>query len=308
MPEDTLSDFHKWLAKIAWCVNALVRNPAVMECFHEKIWRWYLDVKLRDTAHDVWTRRREEHIDAILATPQLGDKSAGPPLPEWEWWQTARPIHAHDDAGRHDQVVYVAGWTPPELIHNEPKKYWPLPLSKRPLRIEEKYTLLAAIHDKFCHGVEQIRPWPHVLPCDSESARAIADGMTYVVLYHQHVPELLKSEDRHAIEAFLADVEADLRTAAVQPLSSARHSPDFRSVVWGNAGFSFTKMQAAIVGILWGAWKQDTPDVGVDTLLEVVDARSSRLVDAFRNHRAWGTMIVDGETKGSKRLADPPPP
>lgn len=218
-----------------------------------------------------------------------------------------RPAHSrHDDAGWQDQIVYIEGWAPPELIHNEPEQFWPLPLSKRPLRIEEKYTLLAAVHDHFCKGVDRISPWPE-RDSDAESVRDVTEGITYLVLYNHHVPELHKSEDRPAIEAFLADVEADLRTAAVQPLSSARHSPDFRSVVWGNAGFSFTKMQAAIVGILWGAWEQDTPDVGVDTLLEAVDATSSRLVDIFRNHRAWGTMIVDGETKGSKRLAGLPP-
>lgn len=49
MPENTLSAFHRWLANIAWRVHALVRNPAVLERFHERIWRWYLDVKLPDT-------------------------------------------------------------------------------------------------------------------------------------------------------------------------------------------------------------------------------------------------------------------
>jgi hypothetical protein len=86
----------------------------------------------------------------------------------------------------------------------------------------------------------------------------------------------------------------------------ARPSPDFRSVHWYGTVYAFTATQAAIVTLLWKAWENGTPDVGADTLLETVDAETSRLVDIFRDHPAWGTMIVDGQTKGSKRLAGPP--
>lgn len=85
-------------------------------------------------------------------------------------------------------------------------------------------------------------------------------------------------------------------------------SPDFRSVPWGGTIYSFTKTQAVIVGILWNAWKGGAPDVGTGTLLESVGVEKSRLPDIFRNNQAWGTMIVDGDTKGSKRMADPPTP
>lgn len=65
-------------------------------------------------------------------------------------------------------------------------------------------------------------------------------------------------------------------------------------------------MQAAIVKLLWEAMENGTPDVGSDTLLESVDAGKSRLVDLFRSNSAWSTLIVDGATRGSKRLTDPP--
>ncbi len=84
----------------------------------------------------------------------------------------------------------------------------------------------------------------------------------------------------------------------------AAHSQDFRSVQWYGVAYSFTKQQAAIIKILWDAWEAGTPDVGNDYLLEAI-AGGKRLVDAFRDNSAWNTMIKDGATKGSKRLAIP---
>lgn len=84
------------------------------------------------------------------------------------------------------------------------------------------------------------------------------------------------------------------------------HSPDFRSVRWGGRAYSFTPTQAAVIDVLWRAWESGSPDVGGETLLEVADCADSRLVDIFRRCPAWGVLIVDGATKGAKRLADPP--
>ncbi len=85
----------------------------------------------------------------------------------------------------------------------------------------------------------------------------------------------------------------------------ARHSADFRSVQWFGTEYDFTATQAAIVKLLWEAWENDTPGVGSDSLLVAVDSKTSRLVDIFRDHPAWGAMIVNGATKGSKRLTPP---
>lgn len=91
-----------------------------------------------------------------------------------------------------------------------------------------------------------------------------------------------------------------------------RHSADFRSVHWHGTDYSFTALQAACVKELWGAMENGTPEVGMGTILEITDSATSRLVDIFRGsdpnkrHPAWGTLIVDGTTKGTKRLACPP--
>lgn len=90
------------------------------------------------------------------------------------------------------------------------------------------------------------------------------------------------------------------------PGEQCDHSPDFRSVRWCGTDYTFTATQAAIVKLLWEAREHNTPDVGVQYLLEAVDSMTSRLPDIFRNNKAWGKLIVNGETKGTKRLADPP--
>jgi hypothetical protein len=89
---------------------------------------------------------------------------------------------------------------------------------------------------------------------------------------------------------------------------AARHSIDFRSVHWFGADHTFSATQAACVQVLWEAWENGTPEVGQATILEhpEVEAESKRLVDVFKGHPAWGTMIVKGRTAGAYRLAGPP--
>jgi hypothetical protein len=53
---------------------------------------------------------------------------------------------------------------------------------------------------------------------------------------------------------------------------------------------------------LWEAWDNDTPEVGEDHILNSLQIANQALRDVFSNHKAWGTMIVAGETDGSYRL------
>jgi len=86
----------------------------------------------------------------------------------------------------------------------------------------------------------------------------------------------------------------------------ARHSPDFRSVHWYGTDYSFTAAQASIIALLWKAWETSTPDVGSVTLLKAAGRdEESRLVDIFRDHSSWGSMIVPGQTKASRCLVEP---
>ena len=83
------------------------------------------------------------------------------------------------------------------------------------------------------------------------------------------------------------------------------HSDDFRSVLWepDQEPFSFKPVPARCVKVLWEHAVRGTPDVGQATILEAADSASARLIDLFKGHPAWGTMIVPGETKGSFRLS-----
>ena len=85
------------------------------------------------------------------------------------------------------------------------------------------------------------------------------------------------------------------------------HSTDFRSMLWSGTHYSFTANQAPAVRLLHENWEAGTPDVGDETLLLAVDPKAppARLDVLFRNHPAWGTLIVSGGTRGSHRLSNP---
>jgi hypothetical protein len=85
----------------------------------------------------------------------------------------------------------------------------------------------------------------------------------------------------------------------------ARHSPDFRSVHWHGVDYVFSPIQAAIVRQLWQAWEQGTPDIGGDALMVGAGAETRELRHGFRNHPAWGRMIVSLR-RGLYRLSAPP--
>lgn len=85
----------------------------------------------------------------------------------------------------------------------------------------------------------------------------------------------------------------------------ATHSPDFHSVNWFGTRYEFTGQQAACVRVLWEAWKTGCPAVGGVTVLEAAGSDAERLLLVFRDHPAWGTMIVPGERKGNYQLNAP---
>jgi len=113
----------------------------------------------------------------------------------------------------------------------------------------------------------------------------------------------------NAFEASATAIELILADWGVSPACSsgndAVHSPDFRSVNWFGEEHTFTPNQAAVIKVLWENWNQGTAEVGDQYLLEAADSSGNRLDLVFRGHRAWGTMIVGGNTKGTRRLAEP---
>lgn len=120
-------------------------------------------------------------------------------------------------------------------------------------------------------------------------------------------PPAKKVNELHAIIGGLAtELKRRFNWEADENGPVATHGPDFRSVNWYGTCFEFTSQQAAVVKVLWEAMENGTPTVGDPTLLEAVESGAGRLPNLFRDHPAWGRMIVEGGTKGSRRLADPP--
>jgi len=74
-------------------------------------------------------------------------------------------------------------------------------------------------------------------------------------------------------------------------------------VRWFGTRYSFSPLQSAIVRVLWSAWEHGTPEVRQSVLLESADT-DTELRFVFRDHPAWGAMLVPGSAKGTFRLAD----
>jgi hypothetical protein len=116
-------------------------------------------------------------------------------------------------------------------------------------------------------------------------------------------------KDRVRVARAMQEAAKDLFPAVGRPPSPlAHHSLDFRSVHWFGRDYYFTAGQAACVKRLWEAWEQGYQEVGQAAILEDARLFSERLVDLFKGHPAWGTMIVPGKLKGAYRLQKPTPP
>ena len=104
----------------------------------------------------------------------------------------------------------------------------------------------------------------------------------------------LFAEFAFAVERLSSTVAPPSVTTPVDE-TEARHSSDFASVYWYGTTHVFTTNQAACVRVLWEAWTNKTPVLAVATILEDagVEMLQDRLSVVFRDHAAWGTMIVE---------------
>ena len=188
-------------------VLKLVREPTVRKRFREMILKYTMSRWLILEPRRIWERRFLAHGDSIYRNPRFRDKEAGPPGPGWDW--RSWPQHLHDDDWT-SSVLKIEGWVPPNLLpENKHDPEFALPLCDRPRRLDEMYTILAAIHDHFCRGVEKIRPWQKLKRADGDNVDILVQSQYYRVLVDRDVPLLT---DRHGpvLRAFLAEVEADL--------------------------------------------------------------------------------------------------
>lgn len=88
-----------------------------------------------------------------------------------------------------------------------------------------------------------------------------------------------------------------------EPAPGFRHSVDFRSAIWDGQPYSFTPQQAQVVEMLLDAYLNGTPDLGQGYLLDRIGTTAGELRFTFRDNAAWGTLVVNGGTRGAFRLA-----
>lgn len=70
------------------------------------------------------------------------------------------------------------------------------------------------------------------------------------------------------------------------------HTTDYQLVWWGNRKYTFAPKQRLVVKKLWEAWESGRPEVEQRALLAAAESECVRLHDLFRDHAAWGSLIV----------------
>lgn len=299
------------LTDIAWKVDALIREHSARDRFREMITEAENQLRRRCEDEKERKRRRLEHFEkTVPANPRLRDLEAGPPEPDWVWnWE--REGYHHLKGERHPPDVcslpQIEAWMPPELHRDgEIDTTPPVPLPEREMSLAENYLVLGALRDYVCKSEEKLFCWED-LEGENYAARIKSKKGGYLISVGE--VSKLRPEQRKPLEAFLQKVEEDLQaTVCCRDTGPGwlKHSPDFRSVNWGERLFSFTPNQAMVVRVLHAALLEGAPEVGNHTLLTKANCDSSRLESVFRKSEAWGTMIAPGTTKGTRRIVPPP--
>lgn len=123
-------------------------------------------------------------------------------------------------------------------------------------------------------------------------------GLKELAVYIGQKPKFLFPEER---EKQLGQQGGNKNTENESP--TFKHSPDYRSVSHKGIKYSFTTKQAKVVEFLYEQYKDKIPEVSDAYIIEnILENNTSKLKDTFKNCPAWGTLIVKGKTKGSRRL------
>jgi len=120
--------------------------------------------------------------------------------------------------------------------------------------------------------------------------------------YRAHYAELFNLSREYVEISTLASEQVDDERRG----DAATHGLDFRDVKWHETKYVFSPKQAACVRILWEAWERGNPWVADGTVLQKAGVGDrQRLRDVFKNHPAWGTMIVQGPQQDLHGLQEP---
>jgi hypothetical protein len=74
-----------------------------------------------------------------------------------------------------------------------------------------------------------------------------------------------------------------------------RHSPGFRTCVYGSESFRFSETQARVVEVLHDIWKEGLPSLHQEELQGRAET-TQRITQLFNGHPAYGTLIKNDRT------------
>ena len=247
--------------------------------------------------HDPQLRTLADQVGRLLSTPETRKRLL-------EGAREYLEEHAQPDLPACDAEGFIR-YSSIELLPTEPV---PPP---------HKAALLIAAYNVVCDDGQRVRLFPDRQGEGGEPLPA-NEAVALDVLSNR-VDELPAAE-LEKFEGFLRIFQAELKVEsqadAATALDCGRVDGDeavkdyccygsgFRSVRWKGQLYSFTRLQAIVVGHLWRAYQQGTPDVADNLLMNSVDSKSDRIVDIFRSSKAIGSMIIPGGTRGTHRLSD----
>lgn len=95
--------------------------------------------------------------------------------------------------------------------------------------------------------------------------------------------------------------------ASPAPAANGVAGDEFRSVLWHGKVYGFSPAQAKVVAALWSARDGGSPDVADAELARAGGVSGGKLAELFNGSPAWGTLITEGATRGTHRIAPPSP-
>ena len=91
-----------------------------------------------------------------------------------------------------------------------------------------------------------------------------------------------------------------VNTAAEPVDSELSHSSDYTAVNRDGVTYTFTRLQASVMRLLFDARRKGFHFVRQEVLLRSAESFQGRLRDLFRDHAAWGELIVTGAEHGGR--------
>ena len=143
--------------------------------------------------------------------------------------------------------------------------------------------------------------WQHARERDKAAAKLCEDAEVYFATNAFGLD--VKFEDDMRVS--LAPVQQSPTAPTPAQNLSFKHSPDYRSAIWREIRFNFSKNAAAAISILHEAALNGTPEVSADYVLAKIESSAARLRDVFDGTEAWGCLVIPGNTKGAVRLNAP---